>query len=421
MLSPAIADAPFDSADVVVLRKEIARREKLERELQQARDAAEEANAAKDEFLGRISHELRAPLTPVLLGLSDLSTSSSVPAEIRDQMAVFQHYVEMAATLIDDLMNINEMSSRKPILRLRPMDIHDAVSAAVSTALADLDGQNATTQINLDLEADVSSIQGDPVMVEQVLWNLLCNASKFTPSTGHIQIRTGNGQQTCQGASVPAILIDIIDDGAGIRPELLPRLFTPFTRGQQPKGMPDGFGIGLAYSRNIIEAHGGSISVESEGVGKGTTVHISLPTSPEGEVAATPCAPPVTSISTGLRVLVVEDHDATAHSICRILERDGNTVTLAVSLAQAFQEIAAGTFDLLISDLGLPDGHGADLPPVIRRKGEVPCIAITGYGQEKDFQRTQEAGFVAHLVKPVTIADLRNAVSAAVILKAPVA
>lgn len=359
----------------------------------------------KGSLLGRISHGLRTPLTPVLLGLSDLRQRAGLPNGVREELATLQHYVEMVATLIDDMLNETESSQRKPIIHPHRMDVHDAISAAISSYHGDLERRQ--TLVDIDFSASSTAITGDSFMLEQVFWNLLCNACNLTPIGGRMTVHTQNAVDA-DGNS--AVMIEIVDGGAGIEPKLLPQLFTPFT-GDEPRGLPDGFGIGLAYARSIIEAHGGTFAIGSAGCGKGTSVRILLPLAQGkeaiGEVSAG------RKIPTGLRVLLVEDHEVTARILARLLEGDGNTVVLAATVAQARAAIAKEDFDLLVSDLGLPDGHGTELPAIIRQKRNIPCIAVTGYSQERDFKQTREANFIAHLVKPVTIDDLRGAISMA--------
>ena len=274
-----------DSTPDQRLGDEIARREQIEHELREAKQVAEQANAAKDEFLGRISHELRTPLTPVLLGLSDLCARPDLPADIRVELAMLQQHVEMEATLIDDLLSLTQITSRRPILHPLRLDLHETINAALSSCRTDVDrnGIHLTT----DFSAGDAAVIGDSIMLEQVLWNLLSNAAKFTPVGGHIQIHTRNAVQGTGPHRLTAVFIEITDDGIGIEPELLARMFMPFTKGKQHlKGMPDGFGIGLAYSRNIVEAHHGTITIHSDGPGKGTRVLVTIPTAPgSAEVA----------------------------------------------------------------------------------------------------------------------------------------
>ena len=394
------------------LTEEMTARKKTEIELREAKQMADVANSAKDSFLGRMSHELRTPLTPVLLTLSDLTARESLSADLRSDLEMIQEHIEVETKLIDDLLELAYITSSKMPLKLKATDVHQAIRAAVSGIQADL--LDANIHLSLDLSAESFRVMGSARKLEQTFWNLLRNAVKFTRPGGHVFVRTRN-QSPMIEAGRESLRIEIEDDGIGVEAEVLPRLFTPFTHGERVgHGKPEGFGIGLTLCKKIVDAHEGTILIYSEGKDKGTRVSIVLPVHDVPEMQPDAELDLLAEMGMRLRVLVVEDHAATARILCSLLEADGHGVLLARTLAEAKQCIAANDFDLLLSDLGLPDGHGSELPALVKRKHNIPCIALSGYGQPEELERSQRAGFATHLVKPVTMDQLRMAIASIV-------
>lgn len=391
------------------LMEEMTARAKVETELRDAKQIAEAANSAKDSFLGRMSHELRTPLTPVLLSLSDLTARESLPADLREELAMMQRHVEVESHLIDDLLELASITSSKMHLQSKATDLHRVIQGAVDAIEADF--ADADIHLNLELLAESPIVMGNAQKLEQALWNLLRNALKYTRPGGNVVLRTRIGGQSGE-AGTDIIQIEIEDDGVGIDPELLPRLFTPFTHGDPlGHGTPAGFGIGLTFCKKAIEAHKGTILIYSDGKGKGTRVTITLPICDPSHARDAEAMDLPAGVGLKLRILLVEDHAATARILSSLLESDGHEVLLAHSVAEAKQHIATCEFDLLLSDLGLPDGHGSELPPLVKRRQDIPCIAISGYGQPEELERSQRAGFITHVVKPVTIGQLRTVIA----------
>jgi CheY-like chemotaxis protein len=285
-------------------------------------------------------------------------------------------------------------------------DGHRLIDQAIQICRSEILGKEL--RIEVDLAAGEHHVNADPARLQQVFWNLIKNAVKFTPGGGLITIRTRNEDNG--HAREGRLVVELSDTGIGIEPEVLPTIFDPFQQGETTITRKyGGLGLGLAICRGIVEAHGGTLIVESEGKDRGATFRVVLKALPrsavEGDLApdtgiSEPEAPPPSS----LRILVVEDEPATRRLMARLLSGLGHTVTTAGTIATALE---AGEYDLIVSDIGLPDGSGLDLMRrVVSRRGPVPAIALTGYGMEEDIRRSQEAGFTAHLTKPIDFAKL---------------
>ena len=380
--------------------------QKRSENLEQAWISAEAMNQAKDRFLATLSHELRTPLTPVLAVISSLEGDPRLPEHFRREIAMVRRNVELEARLIDDLLDLTRVSSGKIQLDRRDVDLHEVVEHAIQTSCA---GELATgrRRVEVDLASESHYLLGDGPRLTQVFWNLLNNAVKFTPEGGTISVRScddGPGR----------IAIEITDTGVGIEPEVLPRIFEAFEQGE-----PDvtrrygGLGLGLAITKAIVELHGGTVGVRSEGRDRGTTFSVVLPAGPRRfEAAAAPAAsgepePP----SARLRVLLVEDHSDTAAALAELMRMHGHEVRVAGSVAQALNTAAVENgFDLVVSDLGLPDGSGQDLMRQLAQRFGMRGIALSGYGMEDDVRRSREAGFERHLTKPVNLEALETAI-----------
>jgi CheY-like chemotaxis protein len=260
----------------------------------------------------------------------------------------------------------------------------------------------------MDLGAARHIVRGDSTRLQQVFWNLINNAIKFTPDEGTIIVRSSN---TDDGQ----VRVEITDTGAGIDPVLLPKLFTAFEQGDVRAARKfAGLGLGLAISRKLAEAHGGTITASSMGRGHGSTFTVDLPAQDEfARNAATPSERPAThfpSAARVLNVLLVEDHEPTLRALERLLRKIGHRVTGVTSVASASAAAAHDWFDLIISDLGLPDGSGLDLMRQLREPYSGRAIALTGYGMESDIEASREVGFTEHLTKPVDMAALDAAI-----------
>ena len=395
-----------NAAGAVVAASKIARditeRKRIEAELREARDTAEAANRAKDEFLAALSHELRTPLTPVLMLAAEMERSADLSESARHDFAMIRKNVELEARIIDDLLDLTRITRGKLALRLETVEVHGLVEHALAILRGDSEAKHHA--IALDLAATRHHVSGDAVRLQQVFWNVIKNAIKFTPPGGRIGIRSWN-----EGG---ALRVAATDSGLGITPEEMPRIFTAFAQGREAAASRfGGLGLGLSIAALLVREHRGRIWAESAGRDQGATFHLELPLAPAPakDHHATLPAPSVAARS--LRILLVEDHEDTRGILQRLMTRWGHSVTTAASVAEGRNAIASGTFDLLLSDVGLPDGTGHDVIAALREKSDAPAVAMSGYGMEADLARTQAAGFSEHIVKPVAAERLREVLS----------
>jgi len=361
-------------------------------ELRHTLGEARRANAAKDRFLAVLSHELRTPLNPVLMAASAMETDPNIPPEIRADISMIRRNVELEARLIDDLLDLTRIANSKVQLQRKIMDGHDLLEEA--TAVVRGDPSAVQPAIVLELGATRHHIDGDPARIQQVFWNLIRNAVKFTPLDGRILIRTKNSE-------TGAFRVEVIDTGIGIAPEALSKIFNAFEQGDTDINRAfGGLGLGLAISYALAELHGGTLRAESAGVGQGATFVFELPAVEHSAIALEPATPaPIESDCR--RILLVEDHATTAALMARLLRKRGHQVDLAYNKTDAIALGLRDEFDIVISDLGLPDGTGFEVMEALRTKSRAVGIALTGYGMDADVAQTMRAGFQFHLTKPV--------------------
>jgi signal transduction histidine kinase/CheY-like chemotaxis protein len=377
-------------------------RERLVAALESQKLQLEAANHAKDRFLAMLSHELRTPLTPVLALTSSLAERSDLPAALHEDLETIRRNVELEATLIDDLLDVTRIARGKLQLNLQEADVQDLIRNAVGICLPD--GQAKQIEVELELCAGARFVRGDAARLQQAFWNLIKNAIKFTPVGGRVRVSS-------RDIADERLRVEVSDTGIGITPELLPRIFDAFEQGAPAITQQfGGLGLGLAISKALVEAHGGEIAARSDGEGCGACFSIELET--VHSVEAPGAVPGAAKGANGhaLKILVVEDHADTARVMQRLLRESGHEVATAASMSAALRVLEEAVVDLVISDLGLPDGNGLDLMREIGREHRVKGIALSGYGTEDDVQRSLAAGFAAHLTKPVTIAALRQAI-----------
>lgn len=378
-----------------------------------ATDTAERANRAKDQLLATISHELRLPLTPVLLAAAALQEDRRLTEDVLQVLAMIERNITLEARLVDDLLDVTKVAHGKLLLRPERCDAHFLIGLAVEIVSDEAAVKGVTVERNLT--APRSEIVADPARFQQVIWNLVRNAIKFTPRGGRVSVRTSNGPVTEKGYS---LFIEVVDTGVGIDPAGLKRIFLPFEQGSHGGDHHfGGVGLGLAIARAVVLLHEGTIMAKSAGVNQGATFVVELPGAVPSDAAAPTARAPdaaataVPGNSRALRLLVVDDHVATLQALSVILRRDGHHVTTAASIAEALIAATGANFDLVISDLGLPDGTGNELMEKLHRTYGLRGIALTGYGMDEDLARSKAAGFVRHLVKPVALADLRRAIA----------
>ena len=388
---------------------DITDRKRIEEDLRGAKEEAERATRAKDEFIATLSHELRTPLTPALITASSIEKNEALTADLRQQIGVIRRNVELEARLIDDLLDVTRVLDGRFPLHPESIDLHQLLRNAVEMV------QDAITTRELTLQTDYTAqnttTNGDPVRLQQVFWSLLSNAIKFTPSQGHITVRTFNPNPTI-------FAIEVLDTGVGISSEAIDRIFHPFKPGGGHRR--GGLGVGLAIAKAIVDSHHGVITVKSAGFERGATFSVTLPIRPlaTDRTGATAIPDnPTPAASPHLHILLVEDNEPTRRALVRILTHDGHCVRSAATLADALHTAhtlpGSEQLEVLISDIGLPDGTGLAL--VHELKAEKPgltAIAISGYGTDMDIRKSIDAGFDVHLIKPIRIEDLRRCLAA---------
>ena len=388
-------------------------------DLKTAQSDAERASRAKDAFLATLSHELRTPLTPVLMTAAALRGDERLPMDVRDQLGMMERNIALEARLIDDLLDLTRIARGQLHLRSELCDAHSLIGLAVEIVRDDAAAKGIV--LERTLEAQRSGLVADPARFQQVIWNLLRNSVKFTPRGGRISIRTSDDTDR-DGAGT--LRIEVIDSGIGIESEALQKIFLPFEQAE-PTGDHrfGGMGLGLAIARAIVDLHGGTITAASEGRDRGAKFVVELPGAIEAPLGISetpsfffelPAIPEALSESAAeekapLRLLLVEDHESTLQVLSRLLGRAGHQVVTAATLSAALAAAAEGTFDLVISDLGLPDGTGNELMEILRARYGLRGIALSGYGMEEDVVRSRQAGFAAHLTKPVDFRQLQRA------------
>ena len=374
-------------------------------DLNQAKQNAEAANNAKDNFLAILSHELRTPMTPVLATVAVMEQDKLMPAHLLQELEVIRRNVQVEARLIDDLLDVTGIIRGKLDLHREPVDLRVLLEHAMQNYCAG-NAARKNLKVTTEITATHTYVLADSSRMTQVLWNLLQNACKFTPPDGKIAVRLSNEPH----GNDPELVVEITDDGVGIHPDTMPRIFEPFEQGERSRSrLFGGLGLGLAISRAIVELHGGSISAESEGVNKGTRITIRLATvhPPSAGLLLQTEAPAASARTAKLRIVLVEDHLDTAAQLARLLKRAGHEVICAKSVQEALNCAQQHSFDILVSDLGLPDGSGYDLLRTLARERRIPAIALSGFGMKQDVDDSIAAGFCCHLTKPVDWQELR--------------
>lgn len=365
-----------------------------------ARAEAEAANQAKDRFLAMLSHELRTPLSPVLHAVALIREETQVDPATGTLLDTIQRNVQLEARLIDDLLDLARIRNGKLQLHLETVDLHTLLGRAAEICQPDLLHKNITLQMKM--EAKLHFQKADAARIQQIFCNLIGNAAKYSHPGGVIVVSTSD--------LLPAGQIEICveDTGIGIAPERIERIFDAFE--QAHEGRSTGLGLGLAICRALVERHGGEIVARSEGAGRGSAFSVRLPAEAEPPASEGIAQSPQAPSRLLLRVLLVEDHHDTGTQLKRLLVRRGYTVTLSSSVAEARAEMESGTdFDVLVSDIGLPDGEGLELmQPFQSAAGDRPTagIALSGYGMAEDIAQSEQAGFDYHLTKPVDISEL---------------
>jgi CheY-like chemotaxis protein/anti-sigma regulatory factor (Ser/Thr protein kinase) len=316
--------------------------------------------------------------------------------------------IELEARLIDDLLDLTRVANGKLRLSLQTVDVHEVIGSVLELFGSEI--QVKRQDVHIEKVAENHHVMADRARLQQMLWNLVRNAAKFTPEGGHIYVRTRDGRMQIE--------VSIEDTGIGIAPDQIDKLFNAFEQGSQRMTQQfGGLGLGLAITKALTDAHGGSVRAQSPGPHCGATFTIALPT------VAAPADEPVAEPLVGagaderLAILLVEDHADTAEVMAQLMRGLGHDVTVASSVADALAAAQAATqalpFDLIVSDIGLPDGTGIDFIGAFRQRSQVPAVALTGFGTDEDIRRCLAAGFTWHLTKPVNFYQLEELIQRA--------
>jgi PAS domain S-box-containing protein len=401
------------------LQAQIEARSRLLSSEKLARNEAERANRLKDEFLATISHELRNPLNAILGWSHMLRLGKLNPPNTERAIETIYRNAKSQAQLVADLLDVSRIISGKLRLEVRSVDLISIVNAAIDSIRPAADAKNIRLQTTLDPAA--GPISGDGDRLQQIVWNLLTNAVKFTPKGGRIHVRVQRVDSHVE--------IVVTDSGVGISKEFLPHVFDRFRQADaSTTRIHGGLGLGLSIVHQLVDLHGGNVSVHSEGEGKGATFTISLPfvgvTSEQKEAETVNPAVSTDEVIgleglpslAGLKVLVVDDEADTRELIREVLKECGSEVILSRSAAEALQALEEQKPDILISDLGMPDEDGYSLISKIRalpseRGGHIPAAALTAYARAEDRMRVLRSGFQFHLPKPVDSAELVTVVA----------
>ena len=372
--------------------------------LQQAKESAEAASRAKDDLLAALSHELRTPLNPVLLLAGEYARSPDLSARMREDFALIHRNVRLEARLIDDLLDLTKIQRAGLSLSTRLLDLSSLLAQVTEGVRAEA----TEKQVSVVFEKPNCKhlVRGDVTRLHQIFANLIVNAVKFSGAGAEVSLRVW-----LEGGSVR---VSVKDTGIGITTEEIGRIFEPFAQGahaREPQRF-GGLGLGLAIARMLVDRHRGRIWAESGGRGCGATFYVELPAEQQEEVQETiHLLPPLEFKKREVRsrkILLVEDHDATRLTLSRMLGRRGHLVTQAATFQLAVASAREQTFDVLISDIGLPDGNGSDL---IREFGDrflEGGIALSGFGMEAEVARSLQSGFRKHLTKPIEIEALED-------------
>ncbi len=366
------------------------------------------ANAAKDQFLALLSHELRSPLAPVIAMVGELEAEMTDSQPVREALEVVRRNVELEARLIDDLLDVTRISKGKLQLSFETICIHQILQRAYEICREEIEAKKL--EVEFALRAVHTHVEGDPARLQQVFWNLIKNSVKFTPENGRVVVETVN-------PAPDKIEVRVIDTGIGIEQEKIDKIFNAFEQGQaEITRRFGGLGLGLAISKALIDAHGGKIRVQSPGKDQGATFSVELntvltPVEHDGDRQEQQVdREPERAVPSHRRVLLVDDHQDTCIGMKRMLERRGYEITLAHSAEQAVEKVRTEEFDLLISDIGLPDRSGYDLMREVRLNKDLPGIALSGFGSEQDVNQSREAGFAEHLTKPINFERLEKTI-----------
>jgi len=387
------------------------RRRLLEAELQRRVEELAEADRRKDEFLATLAHELRNPLAPILSALELMRLRTADDPTLKGLMDAVERQTWHLARLVDDLLEVSRITRGKVRLRKEPLDLETVVARAVETSRPFIEARKH--ELSVSPPGEPVRLEADPIRLEQVLINLLNNAAKYTDPGGRIWLTWAR-----EGGEA---VVRVRDTGIGIPPEMLSRIFDLFTQVDRSLDRAQGgLGIGLTLVRNLIEMHGGAVSADSAGPGRGSEFVVRLPALPPGPEPEAAESEPVTTKpkarGSGRRVLVVDDNVDAATTLGELLRLWGHKVWVAYDGPGAIQETLAHQPEVVLLDIGLPEMDGYEVARRLQQIGpEKPMlIALTGYGQEEDQCQSEKAGFAHHFTKPINLVTLQQVLSAGV-------
>jgi PAS domain S-box-containing protein len=396
-----IRDAAGVLRGVVLVFRDFSDYKSAEKSLIEAKSMAEAASKAKDRFLAMLSHELRTPLAPVLATLNRWEMTGELSPAVHADVEMMRRSIELEARIIDDLLDLTRIAKGMLSLTAEPVNLHSLIEPLSSMYHSEVHAKGLRLEMRLAAERPYAYLDGS--RFQQIMWNLLRNAAKFTERGGQVVVETFNDTANND------VVVRVTDTGVGMDETTLSRLFIPFEQGEKSiSRRQGGLGLGLAISRALVDLSGGTIKATSPGLGKGSVFEVAFPAiefTPAMVAGVTDGADAGSAVQRRT-ILLVEDHPDTAIAMARLLEARGHHLKLADSAARAREIIDQGGFDIMLCDLGLPDGSGIDVVSHLRKSRGTPAIAISGFGMEEDLARCMQAGFDMHLTKPVNLRQL---------------
>jgi len=386
------------------VRERTAELEATAARLRENETRLQEADRRKDEFLAMLAHELRNPLAPIRTSVQLLQIASLPQAQYDLARDIIKRQVDHMVRLIDDLIDVSRISRGLITLHYTDLALTAVIARAVETAKPFMDQRGHV--LELDVTDQPVLLRGDETRLTQVIGNLLHNAAKYTEPGGHVAVRAVHNEQG-------SVEIVVSDDGIGIADADIPKLFELFSQVGEPSQARSGLGIGLALVRRLVEMHGGSVRASSEGLGKGCTVTVSLPLASQARMTTTPTSEEVARLvqsgEGGRRLLIVDDNSDAAEGLAMLLVAAGYDVRVAYDGVQCLQVASAFRPEIIFLDLGMPRMDGWETASRVRAEAwgrDIILVALTGWGQPQDRERTTAGGFDAHLVKPIGAAEL---------------
>jgi signal transduction histidine kinase/ActR/RegA family two-component response regulator len=378
-------------------------------ERRQAEVALRRADQRKDEFLATLAHELRNPLAPMVNAMSLLESPAADPGMVKRAYGMIRRQLTQLVRLVDDLLDVSRITSGKLVVRKQTVELEQVLQNAVETARPLLDERRQT--LSLELPPEAVHLEGDAVRLSQVFSNLLNNAARYSEPGGRVSVTAA--------VEDGRVRVRVADQGFGIAPETMASIFEMFTQGETDQTAHSGLGVGLALARRLVELHGGTIAAESPGKGLGSVFTVTLPATKVAAVEFSPSPPPGESAATAAsrRILLVDDNVDFAASMSLLLQNLGHRVRVAHDATEALSVARELRPQVGFLDLGLPDISGYELATRLRKQPETAgtvLVAVSGWGQPRDRERSRAAGFALHLVKPVELKSVEAAIAALV-------